>query len=209
MHLCGRSKHWVINQQDRWRKIEQKRAKSKLTTWRQHKTVVPNQRRRKSQIHRIKSLNIMRHSYNHSIVHPDQAIWHQELINKTHSSSAISHSIHLGTGLFRYYLPGCVLSSGCMGWHHRGTSGNTRKKTTCKLSHVLCLIHLASASPLHHTLKNRVWIWIHNSLTIGCPWESTPLVPAPPGAETRVENTLSAWNRRREGISGSCQLHGI
>lgn len=186
--------------------MEQKQAKSKVSSHHMkmtQDTVVPNQRRGKSQVHGIKFLNIMRHSYNHNMVHTDQEIWQQDLINKTHSSSAISHSIHLGTGLFRHYLPGCLLSSGSMGSHHKGTSGNTGKKSPCKLSQVLCLIHLASAPLLHHTQKNRVRIWIHRSLTIGCLWESSP-----PGAETEVENTLSAWRRRWEGIFGSFQLHG-
>lgn len=104
-------------------------------------TFVPNQRRRKSQVHGIQSLNIIRHNYNHSTVHTNQEIWHQDLINKSHSS-AMSHSIHLGTGLLRHYLPGCLLSSGYMGSHHRGASANTGKKSPCKLSHVLCLILL-------------------------------------------------------------------
>lgn len=152
-------------------------------------TVVPNQR--KSQVHGVNFLNIMRHSYNHSTVHTDQEIWHQDLINKTHSPSAISHSIHFGTGLFRNYLPGSLLSCGCMGSHHRGASGNTGK-SACKLSHVSCLIRLASAPPLHHTPKNRVRIWIHSSLTIGCPWLSTPFIPAP------------SWGRGQSGKDTVC-----
>lgn len=162
-------------------------------------TVVSNQRTKKSQVHGVKSLSIMRHSCNHSRVHTDQEIWCLDFINKTHSTSAISHSSHLSTGLFRHYLPGCLLSSGCMGSHHRGASGNTGKKSPCKLSHVFCLIRPASAPSLHHTLKNRVRIWIHSSQTMRCPWVSSPFLPAPPGAETRVEKTLSAWNRKVRG----------
>lgn len=159
-------------------------------------TFVSNQRR-KSQVHGIQSLNIMRHSYNYNTVHIDQEIWHQDLINKTCSSSAINHSIHLGTGLFRHYLPGCLLSSGCMGSQHKGASGNTGKKSSCKLSRVLCLIHLASAPPVHHTLKNRMRIWIHSILTTGCPWETSLLLSAPPGAETAVKNTVCLEQKAR------------
>lgn len=165
--------------------MEQKQAKSKVSCHRMKRTqdrVVPNQRRRKSQVHGIKSLNIMRHSYNHSTVHRDQVIWQQDLINKTHSFSAINNSIHLGTSLFRHYLPGCLLSSGCMGSHHRGASG---KKSPRKLSQVLCLIHLASAPPLHHTRKNRKRIWIHRRFDH---WMSLGEQPT---------STCPAWGRDR------------
>lgn len=152
-------------------------------------TVVPNQRTRKSQVHGVKSLSIMRHSCNHSRVHTDQEIWCLDFINKTHSTSIISHSSHLSTGLFRHYLPGCLLFSGCMGSHHRGASGNTGKKSPCKLSHVFCLIRPASAPPLHHTLKNRARIWIHSSLTMGCPWVSY----------------CPSWGRDQSGEDTVCQ----